>query len=318
MRHPTHAPASPTRRGRRILAGSAAAASVPATLPATLGLARTKTAARDAKAITKDAPRSAVVAATRRTLSSRHSPPLDRGQTRPAGLHAQRSLARTKGSSARSAPLRALVHVTQPPNAGSSSISPEHADPLVPPPSRPAAGTTLTNQRLSPTPPATAPARHETVAQPPAARSVRVALVRAAGVLAALEQRSVLHDVSFGQPGAAGHRSAASHQALLGRRSQHAGTAPSGAHAASPIPTYLRSKFACLRRLESGSNYAEDTGNGYFGAYQFGPTTWSGVGGPPELPSAAPPQLQDRLAYRLYKMRGGAPWPHTAWRCGLG
>lgn len=82
------------------------------------------------------------------------------------------------------------------------------------------------------------------------------------------------------------------------------------------IPAKLAWAFACIRRGESGNNYAENTGNGYYGGYQFAPATWAGVGGI-GLPSAARPAVQDRLAYRLYQEEGWSPWPQTAPACGL-
>jgi len=33
-----------------------------------------------------------------------------------------------------------------------------------------------------------------------------------------------------------------------------------------------------LRQCESGNNYAINTGNGYYGAYQFDASTWRAVG----------------------------------------
>jgi hypothetical protein len=67
-------------------------------------------------------------------------------------------------------------------------------------------------------------------------------------------------------------------------------------------------KWAALRRCESGGNYATNTGNGYYGAYQFDLQTWQSVGGT-GLPSDAPPWEQDARAMALYQARGAAPWP---------
>ena len=46
-------------------------------------------------------------------------------------------------------------------------------------------------------------------------------------------------------------------------------------------------KFRNRRVCESGDNYAEDTGNGYYGAYQFSLSTWYGLGPFTGLPSEA-------------------------------
>jgi len=70
--------------------------------------------------------------------------------------------------------------------------------------------------------------------------------------------------------------------------------------------------FANIRQRESGGNYAENTGNGYYGAYQFSLGTWRGVGGS-GLPSDASPAEQDMRAQMLYNERGCSPWPHTCY-----
>ncbi|HEV7888767.1 MAG TPA: transglycosylase family protein [Acidimicrobiales bacterium] len=66
--------------------------------------------------------------------------------------------------------------------------------------------------------------------------------------------------------------------------------------------------FARLRDCESGGNYSIATGNGFFGAYQFSPLTWRGLGylG---LPHQAEAAVQDEAASRLWAQRGWQPWP---------
>lgn len=68
--------------------------------------------------------------------------------------------------------------------------------------------------------------------------------------------------------------------------------------------------FARIRSKESGGNYAINTGNGYYGAYQFSLGTWRSVGGQ-GLPSQASPAEQDMRAKMLYDRRGCSPWPNT-------
>lgn len=70
--------------------------------------------------------------------------------------------------------------------------------------------------------------------------------------------------------------------------------------------------FERIRMRESGGNYAANTGNGYYGAYQFTVGTWQGVGGS-GLPSAASPAEQDMRAQMLYDRRGCSPWPNTCY-----
>jgi resuscitation-promoting factor RpfA len=75
--------------------------------------------------------------------------------------------------------------------------------------------------------------------------------------------------------------------------------------------------FARLRLCESGGNYADNTGNGYYGAYQFDLTTWHGLGYS-GLPSDASPATQDEAARRLQADRGWQPWPACSAKLGLG
>jgi hypothetical protein len=85
----------------------------------------------------------------------------------------------------------------------------------------------------------------------------------------------------------------------------------------SPIPPgSLSQDFAELRHCESGGNYQTNTGNGYYGAYQFALQTWLGLG-ETGLPSNAPPGVQDAAAYLLYKRDGWHPWPACSALLGL-
>ncbi len=62
-----------------------------------------------------------------------------------------------------------------------------------------------------------------------------------------------------------------------------------------------------LRECESGNNYSINTGNGYYGAYQFDLSTWRSVGGT-GYPHQASPATQDALALALWQQRGWSPW----------
>ena len=79
----------------------------------------------------------------------------------------------------------------------------------------------------------------------------------------------------------------------------------------------LATDFAGIRSCESGDDYALDTGNGYYGAYQFSLSTWLGLGGS-GLPSSAPPTVQDAAAYHLYQEVGFSAWPACSAVLGLG
>jgi len=74
--------------------------------------------------------------------------------------------------------------------------------------------------------------------------------------------------------------------------------------------------WASLRQCESGGNYDDDTGNGFYGAYQFAAGTWHGLGYP-GLPSAASPAVQDQAAQKLEARSGWGQWPACSRRLGL-
>lgn len=78
--------------------------------------------------------------------------------------------------------------------------------------------------------------------------------------------------------------------------------------------------LAILRQCESGGNYQINTGNGFYGAYQFVPSTWDGVAPPGYvgvLPNQAPPEIQDLAATTLYQRSGWGPWPGCTAKYGL-
>jgi hypothetical protein len=63
-----------------------------------------------------------------------------------------------------------------------------------------------------------------------------------------------------------------------------------------------------IAACESGGNPATDTGNGFYGKYQFTLDTWSAVGGGGN-PAHASEAEQDRRATILYEQAGASPWP---------
>jgi peptidoglycan hydrolase-like protein with peptidoglycan-binding domain len=72
------------------------------------------------------------------------------------------------------------------------------------------------------------------------------------------------------------------------------------------------SASAVLERIaqcESGGDPTTDTGNGYYGKYQFSLATWHRMGGRGN-PARASEAEQDRIAARLYAQEGSAPWPN--------
>lgn len=74
--------------------------------------------------------------------------------------------------------------------------------------------------------------------------------------------------------------------------------------------------WAKLRKCESGGVYTINTGNGYYGAYQFAPSTWRRLGYP-GLPHEAPPAVQDEAARKLQAKAGWGQWPACSRKLGL-
>jgi hypothetical protein len=88
------------------------------------------------------------------------------------------------------------------------------------------------------------------------------------------------------------------------RRAKRTATAPSGTRGGSTAAGHLQAIAAC----ESGGDYGANTGNGFYGAYQFTAETWAAVGGSGN-PAAASPAEQDKRAAMLYAQQGSSPWP---------
>jgi hypothetical protein len=84
--------------------------------------------------------------------------------------------------------------------------------------------------------------------------------------------------------------------------------------AAPPGPS--ASDLYRLRMCESGGNYAINTGNGYYGAYQFAVGTWNSLGFP-GYPNQAAPATQDAAVAKLWRESGWSSWPGCAASLGL-
>jgi hypothetical protein len=68
-------------------------------------------------------------------------------------------------------------------------------------------------------------------------------------------------------------------------------------------------RWAGVARCESGGNPGTNTGNGYYGAYQFTLATWRSVGGD-GYPHQASLLEQTRRADALRIRSGLGQWPH--------
>ncbi|HET9770041.1 MAG TPA: transglycosylase family protein [Acidimicrobiia bacterium] len=70
-----------------------------------------------------------------------------------------------------------------------------------------------------------------------------------------------------------------------------------------------------LRNCEAGGRYERNSGNGYYGAYQFSAGTWRSLGYK-GLPHQAPPEVQDEAARKLQARSGWGQWPACSRRIG--
>jgi hypothetical protein len=164
----------------------------------------------------------------------------------------------------------------------------------------------------------------------PAARSDEAATISAAGLLSSLGPPPPGGSLDEARLEAAAHRTAAAAAAhrladhfpdgrvLRQRASRSEATrtpAPTPAPAPSPAPGDADELWAKLRHCEAGGDYTRNSGNGYYGAYQFSAGTWHGLGYP-GLPHQAPPQVQDEAARKLQRRSGWGQWPACSRRVG--
>lgn len=80
--------------------------------------------------------------------------------------------------------------------------------------------------------------------------------------------------------------------------------------------------LACVRTRESEGEYGINTGNGYYGGYQFSQSTWDNtarhagwlwlVG---SRASALSGPIQDLMAWSLYQWQGTSPWKGGRYHC---
>jgi hypothetical protein len=89
------------------------------------------------------------------------------------------------------------------------------------------------------------------------------------------------------------------------------------AMATSASATASDSDLAKLRACESGGNYQINTGNGYYGAYQFALATWRGLGYP-GYPHLASPPTPDEAVRMLQARSGWGQGPACSRKYGLG
>jgi nucleoid-associated protein YgaU len=74
-----------------------------------------------------------------------------------------------------------------------------------------------------------------------------------------------------------------------------------------------------VAQCESGGNWADDTGNGYYGGLQFAASTWRGYGGDAFAPRAdeASRSEQIEIANRVLAAQGWGAWPVCSREAGV-
>jgi len=94
-----------------------------------------------------------------------------------------------------------------------------------------------------------------------------------------------------------------------------------GAYAAPRLarngPLDLPSPWSCIAQHESGGDPSTNTGNGYFGLFQFSIASWRAAGGPPGLPSSYTAAEQLQIAENLQARQGSGAWPVSSRLCGV-
>lgn len=94
---------------------------------------------------------------------------------------------------------------------------------------------------------------------------------------------------------------------LLVRTASPPSQAPAGTATAS-VRAPSGGTLSAIAQCESGGNPSTNTGNGFYGKYQFTQSTWQSVGGSGN-PAAASEGEQDSRAAALYAREGSSPWP---------
>jgi LysM repeat protein len=91
----------------------------------------------------------------------------------------------------------------------------------------------------------------------------------------------------------------------LGTAAMSALISPAAAHAATS------SEWDAVAQCESGGNWADNTGNGYYGGLQFSASTWDGFGGTAYASRAdeASPSEQMAIADKVVAAQGWGAWP---------
>lgn len=156
-------------------------------------------------------------------------------------------------------------------------------------------------------------------ARPPALRQVRDYFYVVALTQHLAQQKAAVYAADLVAAEQAAAQQAAQQQAAAQQAAQQA-SSPSSSNSSSGGSRSsggggAGGSWAAIRQCESGGNYSDNTGNGYYGAYQFSASTWHSLGYS-GLPSDASPSVQDQAAQQLQARSGWGQWPVCSVRAG--
>ena len=138
----------------------------------------------------------------------------------------------------------------------------------------------------------------------PAAEPTAAAMTHiTAGTLSHAAFQDSLNRAYFESKAAASSAPTADSTAAAATPTSGGGSAEVAAWASSP-------KSMSVKFCESTNNYSINTGNGYYGAWQFDYPSWhaNGGGAYAEYPHQAPAWAQDQVAYNYWLKAGWGPW----------
>ena len=141
----------------------------------------------------------------------------------------------------------------------------------------------------------------------------KVAAARAESERLAAEQKSreeAAAKAAHAKAAAAQRAKEAADRAARARATQKAAAPPTAA------PVVSGDVWWRLALCESGGNAAANTGNGFYGAFQFMASTWRSVGGT-GLPHQHSYEVQRSFAQKLQARSGWGQWPHCSRKLGL-
>lgn len=87
-------------------------------------------------------------------------------------------------------------------------------------------------------------------------------------------------------------------------------------YAIRPMAPATPENMQALRFCESGNTYTRNSGNGFYGAYQFDLGTWGNFQGYARA-DLAPASVQDAKFLETFSRRGWAPWPACSRKLGF-